>query len=86
MLLTSANFDTQRLEEANFKFKEDAPLGIIDIFDLSSGGPKKHNYKDYKQLNVISDKLKRVNCKRFLNLKVKKTPKFNSIRTRKRNE
>ncbi|KAK2722175.1 hypothetical protein QYM36_002656 [Artemia franciscana] len=59
VLFTSANFDTRRLEEANFKFKEDAPLGIIDIFDLSSGGPKKHSYKNYKQLNVISDKLKR---------------------------
>ena len=45
VLFTSASIDTQRLEEANFKFKEDAIFCIIDLFDLPSGAPKKHNLK-----------------------------------------
>ncbi|KAK2708962.1 uncharacterized protein LOC136028431 [Artemia franciscana] len=58
VLFTSANFDNEQLEKANFTFKNETPLGILDIFDLSSEGPKKNNSKNYKQLDVISDELK----------------------------
>ncbi|XP_065562277.1 uncharacterized protein LOC136028392 [Artemia franciscana] len=58
VLFTSANFDKEQLEKANFTFKKETPLGILEIFDLSPEGPQKNNNKNYKQLDAISDELK----------------------------